>query len=507
MRVVVHHVGILLAASAMLALSCNKRVEVTCKWNEGFDPVTGECFKCPEGTKANTSTAKCEPYVVKDGDSPADELVHDVAPEPTDAPNLEEVVDRKDGPDTSRGGDVMPDALKGTGEIGASCNMDADCLDGLACFDWPGGYCIQPDCQTDVDCPADGFCLPLLENGQACFAGCDQDSDCRGGYGCKAVPTLIGVPKQVCHPIGAESKVLGAQCVEHDECDGSLACVSLGPAGMCTVSGCSSFDPCPPNSECIIWGIMTLCLPTCDTPEQCAANASELFTCQEMEDVFEEDVMVCSPIKQGLGIGELCFFSTECNTGYCHLLVSGKCSGMDNHECGSDGECAEGLCITDASVQKGVCSRPCGPGDGCTGGTYCVLTESGPFCMSACDNYSEPCGPAGFNMFCTYGKLYYPAAPSGKYACVKGLAGDASGPCKDAADCLSGICYGADQLDMGYCATTCVTDGECPFGTLCQLDTLAPGQTFCTRVCFSDLDCPAGLSCKNTFYSEKACVL
>jgi len=494
---------ILTIAAAGLLTGCKPR-EVTCNYDEAYNDETGECYRCPKGTKVDYQTATCVPIGTEDIIDP-DSAEGDASPPDVILPPDE--TDRVDtGPDVQeaqeqRGGDSAPG-----GSTGAACKMDADCFGGGLCFDWPGGYCISPDCQSDDDCPEGSFCLPLLDNGQACFDACLADSECRSGYGCKGVPTLQGEPKFICHPIGEEKKGLGTQCAEHSECDGSLACVSLGPASMCTRTGCSTFDPCPSSSECMIWGMMTLCLPTCGMTEDCADIASDQFTCQEMDNIEGEDVSVCSPMQQGLPIGELCFFSTECSTGYCHLLISGKCSGANNYECGSDGECDEGLCITDRSVQKGVCAKPCGPGDGCPGGAYCVMTDKGPFCMSACDNYSEECGPVGFSMFCTYGKLYYPAAPSGKYACSKSFAGDAGAPCKAPGDCISGTCYGAD-LESGYCATECVTDNECPFGSLCQPDTLVSGQAYCTRICYSDLDCMAGFSCKNTYYSEKACVM
>lgn len=111
-------------------------------------------------------------------------------------------------------------------------------------------------------------------------------------------------------------------------------------------------------------------------------------------------------------------------------------------------------------------------------------------------------------MTCTYGTLFYPPAPSGKYACAKPRGGEAGTLCKDSGDCVDGICYGEGQTEgKGICATTCFTNNDCAFGTQCLSDALVAGQTYCTRICFHDLDCPNGFTCKNTFSQEKACLL
>jgi hypothetical protein len=498
-----------LALGLGLGLISGCRVEetVVCSYkkNEAFDPKSGTCYPCPEGTKVNVKTAKCQkipetPDAIADGGSAE---LPDLRP--GDLPEAGPETDlRADLPTDGGGG---PDHVIPKGQIGSSCNKDADCLDGGACFDWPEGYCIKPNCSQNEDCPEGSACLPLIENGSACFDACAADPECRPGYGCKSIPQAQGLPQSACHPVAAPGKPLGAQCVNHTECAGKLACIVLGSASMCAWMGCGLDAPCEEGAACVVWGSLTICLPRCQENAECAVLASEQFTCQGMEDADGAAVNVCSPTKQGLSIGQLCYYSTECETGYCGLLVFGRCSGMDNHECGSDGDCAEGLCIADPSVQKGVCSKPCGPGDACPSGSFCIAgSKDGPTCMAVCDNFGQQCGPPDLGMACTYGTLFYPVAPSGKYACVKIPAGASGTPCQTDGDCAKGFCYGA-QSHPGYCAAECQSNNDCPFGTNCQQDSLVAGKLHCARICYADLDCATGFACKNTLGSEKACLL
>jgi hypothetical protein len=506
MRTALFAVGLVILAIALSvgAAGCREKRVIICKANEGYDPNLGVCYQCPEGTKGNPKTAKCvpipKPDVLPDAEEPSDWVSLDDAETPdsggTELPDVPEV-DEELPPVV----DVVP-----SGFIGASCNTDNDCDPGFSCFDWPKGYCIKMDCTADTDCPAGTVCLPLVENGQACFDLCADDGECRPGYGCKAIPTSLGNPKPICHPVGEENKEPGQACEGHSECAGSLACIPLGPGRMCLASGCSTFDPCDLGQACVSWGMMTLCLKGCSTTEECQALGNPIFVCQGVKDIVEEKADVCLPAKQGLAVGDLCYFASECQTGYCQLVVSGKCSGALGGECATDKDCTQAVCVSDPSVQKGVCSQPCGPGSLCPGGSLCGQATGEAVCLDACESYSLPCGPSGFGMTCTYGKLVYPSAPTGKYACAKIAGGEAGSPCLTEGDCASGSCYGI-QAGKGYCATKCASDAQCPFGSQCLPGALVPGSSLCARICFSDLDCPQGFACKNTIYTEKACQL
>jgi hypothetical protein len=499
---------VLMVVLCCVLSGCRKKKVVTCQGNQGYDPKLGICYDCPSGTKVDYGTATCIPVAegdASDSSTPEDVRKDDgISPDATDSDPDELPADNVADSELL---DVQHEDVVPPGSVGSACNMNTDCEDGLSCFDWPSGYCILPDCGLEVDCPEGSECLPLMQNAQACFDQCEGDLDCRPGYGCKSIATIGGEARSVCHPVNADPAAMGEECTEHAECVGNLACVKLGPKAMCTKTGCSTFEPCPETAACLPWGIMTICLPFCETDAECMEMAgSELFTCQDLEDIVEKDQQVCSAAQQGLPVGELCFFSTECLSGYCHLLIAGFCSGPDGSECGTDQDCTEGFCIPNPGIQKGICSYPCGPADPCAEGTYCGMTGDGPMCLASCDNFGDPCGPDGFQMVCTYGTLYYPPAPSGKYACAKALTGEAGASCKKDEHCSSGICYGAVGGD-GYCATSCVTDKDCSFGALCLQDIALQGQTHCVKLCFGDIDCPAGFTCKNTFSQEKACQL
>lgn len=506
MRTALATAGLLLLALMLLAGGCREKRVIVCKSNEGFDPNLGICYQCPEGMKANPKTAKCVPVsktdvVQQDGTEPADWISAGDAdagdfgsgePEDSDVPGDEDVAPAVD---------VVP-----AGFIGAPCNTDNDCDPGFTCFDWPKGYCVKTDCASGTDCPAGTSCLPLMENGQACFDNCAVDSECRPGYGCKAIPTIQGNPMPVCHPVGDGNKGAGQACEDHAECSGSLACVPLGPAKMCLSSGCSTFAPCESGQTCVSWGMMTLCLKGCSGTPECQDLGNAIFVCQGVKDIVDEKADVCLPAKQGLAVGDLCYFPSECQTGFCQLVVSGKCSGISGNECATDKDCTQAVCISDPSVQKGVCSQPCGPGSLCPNGSLCGQATGSAVCLDVCENYAMACGPAGFGMTCTYGSVVYPSANSGKYACCKIAGGEAGAPCLTEGDCAGGVCYGV-QAGQGYCATKCASDVQCPFGSQCLAGALVSGSSLCAKICFSDLDCPQGFACKNTIYTEKACQL
>jgi len=497
-------IALALLLPTALLLSCTQQNIVMCKANEGFDSKTGKCYPCPAGTKLDKKSASC--VQIPGWDAGGGDLVADGEPDVPDVPGLndQEPADAVE----ERSNDLPPEVAPiEPGSVGAGCKVGSDCSNGGMCFDWPLGYCIIPDCKSHEDCPEGAWCLPLMENSLACFDGCESDKECRSGYGCKAIPTIQGQSKKACHPAQAGGKELGVACAGHEECVGDLACVKLGPQGMCTTTACSTFDPCPEGAACIEQGSMTLCMPSCS---QESGSCDESFTCQEASSVEGGKTFVCSPAKQGLAIGELCYFHTECESGVCYPLIFGKCSGPFGNECGSDGDCDEGLCVPNPSVVKGVCSKECGPQDPCPTGSWCVVgAQQDAYCAPNCTNKAAPCGPQGMGLKCTYGKIFYPSASSGMYACVKTMGGEAGAPCNTDGDCPGGgVCYGAKEGGpKGWCATPCVTAKDCPFGSECQDGTVVSGKMHCTRLCQSDQDCPEGFSCLNTVFEEAACLL
>lgn len=501
----VFRVFALLAAVALLATACPQKKVITCKANEAFDPVKGVCYPCPAGTKVDKKTASCVP----------DNSVVDVVEVDTFVPDVvddegKDVVDLTDGlsdMDTEESdGVVAPDEVAAeivpSGAIGSACNMDGNCIGDWTCFDWPGGYCIQSDCSDEKDCPENTHCLPLLENSQACFQECSSMAECRDGYGCKGLTGIDGITQYICHPLGTQNLPLGSPCTGPAVCAGELGCVSLGPASMCTLTGCSSSDPCPEGATCTIRGDFTLCLPDCETTADCDPSFDGDVVCQEMEDIDGKDKMLCGSALTGLPLGSECYANEDCQSGYCHLLVIGQCSDTGSL-CGSDGDCQQGFCIEKQVHHRGVCSAYCGSGVPCEGGAYCVLTEEGPLCMLQCEDFGASCGPTGLDMTCRYGLIFYPQVPSGKAACVKIKSGEPGTLCDANVDCLSGgECFHLDGED-GYCINSCWSNTDCPFGTACVTE-----EAVCRRVCKSNLDCPDGFSCRSdTGSSENLCLL
>jgi len=85
-----------------------------------------------------------------------------------------------------------------TAAVGDGCTTDADCpRNGLcldeATFEFPGGYCVTPECNAPAFACAKGdVCTPVPDTGGVCFKGCSADTDCvdstgaaRAGYTCQ----------------------------------------------------------------------------------------------------------------------------------------------------------------------------------------------------------------------------------------------------------------------------------------------------------------------------------
>ncbi len=471
---------------------CTEQRVVTCRSNEAYDARRGVCYPCPAGYKVDRGTATCVVNPHYKPDTKGGDVVPEIRPDvpdpdtgPDDVPDVE--VMQPDLPPV----EIVPDVpvIPPDGLVGSSCNMDMDCIGGLSCFDWPGGYCIRPDCKTDSDCPDQSVCLPLLQNSQACFKSCDAGKPCRSGYACKGIVDQFGVTRSICHPVSGQNRPLGAVCSDPGDCQGSLGCVPVGSARMCTRTGCSNFEPCPDGSQCVIRGTFTLCLPDCEDTGDCDPGFLGKISCQDTATLLGPRKKVCTSAATGLGLGQLCYAGEDCESSYCHLVVRGQCS--DNSGlCGSDGDCQQGFCVLSVTNQKGVCSQGCGAGSPCPADFSCVMVSSDAVCMSVCTNQGGPCGPTGLGMTCRFGLLYYPHVSSGKYACVRIPSGESGTSCKGSNDCLgAGQCYVGPQA-VGYCYHSCFSSQDCPFGSGCLMD-----RGECWRMCKGDGECPAGFRC------------
>ncbi len=66
----------------------------------------------------------------------------------------------------------------------------------------------------------------------------------------------------------------GAACTQHDQCKG-LKDGYCSLAEICTAE-CNQTNPCPDGSQCVPQLIRSVCLPTCETSDECLKN----FTCR-----------------------------------------------------------------------------------------------------------------------------------------------------------------------------------------------------------------------------------
>ena len=99
----------------------------------------------------------------------------------------------------SPGFDPGDETGDGSGEVGAACQISADCQGGLYCETvFEGGYCTQ-NCSGGTPCPLESECFCLGEDSNncdysICLRSCASDADCRAdeGYVCDA--------DQTCYP-------------------------------------------------------------------------------------------------------------------------------------------------------------------------------------------------------------------------------------------------------------------------------------------------------------------
>ena len=176
------------------------------------------------------------------------------------------------------------------GNPGDACSTDVDCGADGACIPelsegaptgYPGGYCLWLFCEDDVDCPENSACYFIEDELTACLPGCDQDADCRVGYECD--------PDQICSP-----SLDGGACAPEvcngldDDCDGVIdngVCLANGcasdldcasgacdlnyPGGWC-VEECRRDEDCPGRQTCTDFGGgFSYCLEACEESPDC----------------------------------------------------------------------------------------------------------------------------------------------------------------------------------------------------------------------------------------------
>ena len=172
-------------------------------------------------------------------------------------------------PDGTRGTCGM---MTGTVPVGQACTGSSDCNGGF-CINmssgFPGGYC-STGCGGGQMCPGDAVCHTLGRN-QVCLDGCNTNSDCRTGYGCRRLGTQT---QRVCWPQSSGSMnpggdPVGSACQRDDDCRTGLTCQQASgrsfPGGYCTITYCDpQTNPCPMGSQCYAFPqSYSLCLMEC----------------------------------------------------------------------------------------------------------------------------------------------------------------------------------------------------------------------------------------------------
>jgi hypothetical protein len=481
--------GLVALLLLILTMACAQDQVVTCLRDQLYNPSTGACEPCPKGQIAAPALQRCVPEEAPD--AAADLEARDGSQDLAKADTQEDAAADQAGPQDQQAPDASQDLqadAPGPDTIpqspsGGPCALDAHCPPGESCLDWPSGYCALLGCGQDEDCGPEAHCIPLLENGAACFQACG-DRLCREGYACKQVPFGLSGLAQVCHPFGGAD--LFAPCSAHSDCAGALSCLPAGGGLRCLLLGCPQV-PCPEDAACIEAGNLPLCLRTCDSPEGCP----EGFTnCRKLPAVAGGSLSVCATPAGGLGLGETCRGDLDCGSAFCLPHQRGACSD-DGAACFDDLGCQASVCLYSAALFEGSCTDTCGPENLCSTG-LCVGGSGGAtLCVPMCNSGTCP-SPA---QTCIFGDTLYPPAPGGRFGCLHQRPGSAGTPCQKASDCeLSGNCL-LSPKGPGYCAPECDAYApECPFGTTCQKPT---GDTHrCLRRCKTQGDCPPGFTCQ-----------
>ncbi len=199
-----------------------------------------------------------------------------------------------------------PEEPEVQGEVGDSCESDAECLEDYSCIiGFPAGYCTT-DCGGG--CPEGSVCVSG-DGWEACLKACEEHVDCREGYGCyyDGSANLVCLPTQ-----GGGHSPVGGPCERARDCQGEPAyCWTEWPGGYCMVYNCD-LHGCPQGSSCY---------STAAGDSICYANCNDNQDCGR-------DEYACWPVESGgiclphCSVVDMCFDDEECNTatGVCEQI-------------------------------------------------------------------------------------------------------------------------------------------------------------------------------------------
>jgi PKD repeat protein len=265
--------------------------------------------------------------------------------------------------------------------VGATCDVDAQCADGLRCLCGSGqgcgpafarGICTR-DCVASA-CAGSAACATLLlpasdalpandggadagdaaspgdggspdgatdataadggpgSTGRArplCLASCDGDAPCPAGLECRALPaggggavrwTLACVPP-VFRDVGATCR--DATGALEDELCATGRCADLGALGLCSAT-CAAGAECPPGTACAALGNgQSLCLRACGADFTC--DRDPLLRCEPAGSAGPLGFQVSPPIPGATYCApRKCAAEAECDpAGTCLPLGAG----------------------------------------------------------------------------------------------------------------------------------------------------------------------------------------
>jgi hypothetical protein len=370
------------------------------------------------------------------------------------------------------------------GECGESCSAGQRCLDG-ACCSGSGGTCDGDDeCCGGLTC-CDGRCTDPSGDPNNC-------GDC--GETCDFDPYLCEAPTCQDGVCGRRPVPDGTLCVPDDP---SYACCDGGCADLHREEHCGECgNICAPEETCCRGeGCFDLagdpehcggCFHACDPGESCVAGEccpGPGTTCSSDEECCGGDlccgnrcVSASSDPRNCGGCDVMCSMGQICQNGSCGMPggaggtggtggtgqgapptgmgapVGGACG--NGVTCGPGAGCCSGVCrdFSSDTSHCGGCSRPCLPGQVCTGGV-CMSTMPGG---GPPDSGEPPDGGPSDGL----------PAPS---SCGSGPA------CGQGRSCCDDVC-----VDISSSPTNC---GGC--GMAC-----GAGQTCCNGGCFGVMSCP-----------------
>ncbi|MGV3624327.1 MAG: hypothetical protein ACO1OB_26140, partial [Archangium sp.] len=243
------------------------------------------------------------------------------------------------------------------------------------------GFCLSPQNQSGISCGSNGATCTSCMQGQSCVMGqCITTPPCSAA----TCPTGCCVNNQ-CLPQQAQNRftcgTAGQMC---QQCAQGESCVS----GVCT-----SQPSCGPMS----------CPNGCCDNGQCRSGNSQL---------------ACG--RQG-SMCQRCPMGTQCTNGMCGGTTTPDAGSMNpavGSPCGDTQDCQPpqtAICIPEAfgaqqtGYTGGYCTRSCGNGAACPGGSVCV-TET--FFGTSQSNCRASCSAPGTQSSCRAGYVCQPGSSS-----------------------------------------------------------------------------------------------